>query len=109
MKFLAQNDMGIIRNHKLTLSRDDELDDGDGHLLLEEAKPKIKPPPLYQVVMFNDDYTPMEFVVHVLEAFFTMDREKATRVMLQVHQEGKAVCGVFTRDIAETKRIPDVK
>jgi len=54
-------------------------------------------------MLLNDDYTPMEFVVHVLEAFFTMDREKATRVMLQVHQEGKAVCGVFTRDIAETK------
>lgn len=53
--------------------------------------------------MFNDDYTPMEFVVHVLESFFSMDRERATRTMLQVHKEGKAVCGVYTRDIAETK------
>jgi len=103
MKFLAQNDMGILKHHQLTLNKDDELEHSDGNLLLEEAKPQIKPPPLYQVVMFNDDYTPMEFVVHVLEAFFAMDREKATRVMLKVHQDGKAVCGVFTRDIAETK------
>lgn len=95
--------MGILKHHQLTLNKEDDLEHNDGNLLLEEARPKIKPPPMYQVVMFNDDYTPMEFVVHVLEAFFTMDRENATRVMLKVHQEGKAVCGVFTRDIAETK------
>lgn len=69
----------------------------------QEAPPEVKKPPLYKVVMLNDDYTPMEFVVHVLEAFFGMDRNKATQIMLQVHTRGRAVCGVFTADIAETK------
>lgn len=77
--------------------------DRQGDLAVEEAKPKVKKPPLYKVVMLNDDYTPMDFVVEVLQVFFAMDREKATRVMLTVHTEGKATCGVFTRDIAETK------
>jgi ATP-dependent Clp protease adaptor protein ClpS len=76
---------------------------GDSDLVLQEAKPELKKPPLYQVVMINDDYTPMEFVVLVLQMFFGMEREKATRVMLAVHTQGRAVCGVFTRDIAETK------
>ena len=58
---------------------------------------------MYKVVILNDDYTPMEFVVKVLESFFSMDREKATQVMLHVHNRGKGVCGVFTRDLAETK------
>jgi len=70
---------------------------------VEESKPELKRPPLYKVVILNDDYTPMEFVVQVLELFFGMDREKATRVMLHVHTKGKGVCGVFTRDVAETK------
>ncbi|MHA7878222.1 MAG: ATP-dependent Clp protease adapter ClpS [Saccharospirillum sp.] len=65
--------------------------------------PKLKHPPLYRVVLLNDDYTPMEFVVHILEQFFYMNREKATQVMLTVHIQGKGVCGVYTRDIAETK------
>ena len=69
----------------------------------EEARPRVKRPPLFKVVLINDDYTPMEFVVHVLESFFLMNREKATRVMLHVHTRGKGVCGLFTRDIAETK------
>lgn len=68
-----------------------------------EAKPKLKRPPLYKVILLNDDYTPMEFVVHVLELFFSMPRDKATRIMLQVHTQGKGVCGVFAREIAETK------
>ena len=72
-------------------------------LELQEAKPKVKRPPLYKVMLLNDDYTPMEFVVHVLESFFRMDREKATQVMLHVHTRGVGVCGVFTREIAETK------
>ncbi len=75
-----------------------------GHgLVLEEAAPKLKRPPLYQVVLLNDDYTPMEFVVDVLERIFGMDRTTATRVMLEVHTRGKGVCGVYTYDIAETK------
>ncbi|MEJ2461663.1 MAG: ATP-dependent Clp protease adapter ClpS [Candidatus Thiodiazotropha sp.] len=72
-------------------------------LALQEAKPKLKKPPLYKVIILNDDYTPMEFVVQVLETFFGMDREKATRVMLHVHTRGMGVCGVFTKDVAETK------
>ena len=75
----------------------------DGGTAVETAKPKLKKPPLYQVVLLNDDYTPMEFVVEVLEGFFIMNREQATRVMLQVHTKGKGVCGIYTRDVAESK------
>lgn len=95
--------MEIFENHRWLLSKEGPVRHSDGGLLIEEAQPKLKRPYLYQVIMINDDYTPMEFVVHVLESFFSMDREKATRVMLRVHTEGKAVCGVYTRDIAETK------
>ncbi len=75
----------------------------DDGLAVQESRPKLKKPPMYQVVMRNDDFTPMEFVVHVLEHFFTMDRAKATRIMFHVHTRGKGLCGVFTREIAETK------
>jgi ATP-dependent Clp protease adaptor protein ClpS len=78
-------------------------DIGAGDVAVEAEKPKLKRPPLYKVIMLNDDYTPMEFVVETLETFFGMDREKATRVMLIVHTEGKATCGIFSRDVAETK------
>ena len=76
--------------------------ENDG-LVLEEAKPKLKKPPLYKVVLLNDDYTPMDFVVSVLEMFFNLPREQATRIMLQVHTQGKGVCGIFSKEIAETK------
>ena len=72
-------------------------------LVLEYAKTEIKPPPMYKVVLINDDYTPMEFVIYVLEAFFSMNREAATHIMLNVHTKGKGICGVYPRDIAETK------
>ena len=75
----------------------------DEGLAIEEAKPKLKRPPMYKVILLNDDYTPMEFVVHVLEVFFGMDREGATHIMLNVHTKGAGICGVFTREIAETK------
>ncbi|HHH38850.1 MAG TPA: ATP-dependent Clp protease adapter ClpS, partial [Sedimenticola sp.] len=75
----------------------------DDNLALQESKPKLERPPMYKVMLLNDDYTPMEFVVQVLETFFRMDREKATQVMLHVHTRGVGVCGVFTREIAETK------
>lgn len=78
-------------------------DQNDGVLLVEKSKPQIRKPPMYKVVLLNDDYTPMEFVVLILETFFQMNREKATQVMLHVHTRGKGVCGVFTREIAETK------
>ncbi len=71
--------------------------------MVEPAPPKLQEPSLYHVVLLNDDYTPMEFVVIVLEQFFGMNREKATRIMLNVHTKGKGVCGTYTRDIAETK------
>jgi ATP-dependent Clp protease adaptor protein ClpS len=77
-------------------------DDGRG-LAIEESRPKLKRPPLYRVLLINDDYTPMEFVVEVLQLIFGMDRPKATRVMLEVHTKGKGVCGVYVYEIAETK------
>jgi ATP-dependent Clp protease adaptor protein ClpS len=80
-----------------------EEEDSEGGLALKEAKPELKRPPLFKVVLMNDDYTPMEFVVEVLEVFFRMNREQATHVMLTVHTQGKGVCGIYTRDIAETK------
>jgi ATP-dependent Clp protease adaptor protein ClpS len=86
-------------------SDDDEPlrgDPGDG-LATAESKPKLARPPMYKVLIMNDDYTPMEFVVHVLENFFAMSREKATQLMLAVHTEGNAVAGIFPRDLAETK------
>jgi ATP-dependent Clp protease adaptor protein ClpS len=77
--------------------------DRERGVALEESRPEAQKPPLYQVVILNDDYTPMEFVVSVLETFFSMTRQKATQVMLHVHTRGKGVCGVFTREVAETK------
>ncbi|MCW3481567.1 ATP-dependent Clp protease adapter ClpS [Crenobacter sp. SG2303] len=70
---------------------------------LEASRVRIAPPPLYKVLLLNDDFTPMDFVVEVLQTFFFMDREKATRVMLQVHTQGRGVCGVYTKDVAATK------
>jgi len=84
---------------------DDEHNDhsGYGDLVVENAKPKIKRPSQHKVMLLNDDYTPMEFVVYVLEHFFSMDRQQATQTMLKVHTEGRATCGIFPLDIAETK------
>ncbi len=75
----------------------------DDDLAVKESGPELKRPPMYKVIILNDDYTPMDFVVLVLESFFFMSQEKATQVMLQVHNEGKGVCGLFSRDMAETK------
>ena len=78
-------------------------DDGQGSVVVERQAAKVEPPSLYQVVLLNDDYTPMEFVAHVLKAFFSLDTDQATRVMLHVHQKGVGVCGIFTYEVAETK------
>lgn len=75
----------------------------DHDLVLDEARPRLKRPSLYRVVLINDDFTPMEFVVEVLQSIFGMERTRATRVMLEVHTKGKGVCGVYSYDIAETK------
>src|SRR6187431_68761 len=72
-------------------------------IILEAEKTRVKPPPLYKVLLLNDDYTPMDFVVVVLQTVFGMSREKATQVMLQVHREGMGVCGTYTREIAAAK------
>ena len=77
--------------------------DLEGQLVTLEAKPEVKQPPRYRVVLLNDDYTPMEFVITVLMTFFRMNVEKATQVMLAIHTQGKGVCGIYSRDIAETK------
>ncbi|OOZ42004.1 ATP-dependent Clp protease adapter ClpS [Solemya pervernicosa gill symbiont] len=83
-------------------NKEDQHQHDDG-LTLQEERPKLKKPPMYKVVLVNDDYTPMDFVIEVLERFFSMNREKATQIMLHVHTRGKGICGVFTRDVAETK------
>ena len=85
------------------MSHKDPQREHDYGTLVETAKPAVAKPPLFQVVLLNDDYTPMAFVVAVLETFFAMNRQKATQVMLHVHTRGKGVCGVFTREVAETK------
>jgi ATP-dependent Clp protease adaptor protein ClpS len=94
----------IWKNQPVLNSQGDDLnEDKDSGLVVAPAKPKLMEPPMFKVVMLNDDFTPMEFVIQILQTFFGMNREKATQVMLAVHQTGKAVCGIFTRDIAETK------
>lgn len=75
----------------------------DDDLAIQEAKPTLQKPPLYKVLLLNDDFTPMDFVINILVKFFTMSEEKATRIMLHVHTRGVGVCGVYTKDVAETK------
>ena len=105
MKHPRQHDRTNLPGHLMVGSGNDRDNDGhDGETdVIVKAKPKTKRPSLYKVLLLNDDYTPMEFVVHVLERFFGMDREKATQIMLAVHTQGSAVVGIFPRDIAETK------
>ncbi len=93
------------RYHLIAMSEHDKKDlNPNGHdLAVEEARPKLKRPPLYRVILINDDYTPMEFVVEVLQSIFGMERPNATRVMLEVHTKGKGICGVYDYEIAETK------
>jgi len=85
------------------MSDTNPLHDNDSGLLVQEAKPELKKPPLYKVILLNDDFTPMDFVVEILTDFFHMSQEKATQVMLQVHTQGVGVCGTYSKDVAETK------
>jgi ATP-dependent Clp protease adaptor protein ClpS len=104
-------DMKLTRAYPLLASAGEDGDDGDqggnngrpGVGTVVKAKPKTKKPSMYRVLLLNDDYTPMEFVVHVLERFFNKSREAATEIMLHVHHRGVGVCGVYTYEIAETK------
>ncbi|MEH6628197.1 MAG: ATP-dependent Clp protease adapter ClpS [Motiliproteus sp.] len=91
-----------ISRFRVFMSKEDDQGHDSG-VVTQQAKPALKPPSMYKVFLLNDDYTPMDFVVEVLKIFFNMDEEKATQVMLAIHTQGKAVCGVYTRDIAETK------
>jgi len=77
--------------------------DHDTGFAATTEKPKLKQPPLYKVILINDDYTPMEFVIYVLQRFFSKSAEEATKIMLHVHQNGVGICGVFTYEVAETK------
>lgn len=88
---------------KAQAGREDKGDTERGTSVITRTKPKTKKPSLYRVLLLNDDYTPMEFVIHVLERFFQKDREAATRIMLHVHNHGVGECGVFTYEVAETK------
>lgn len=82
---------------------DSPKEDHDGEVVLQVVPPELKRPPLYAVVLLNDDYTPMDFVIEILQQYFAMNLDQATQVMLTVHYEGKGVAGVYPRDIAETK------
>jgi ATP-dependent Clp protease adaptor protein ClpS len=92
-----------IHYNSILMSDHDIHEETEGDLAVQVDEPQVKQPPMFKVLLLNDDYTPMEFVVHVLESFFNMGRENATRIMLHVHTRGVGVCGVFTREIAETK------
>ena len=78
-------------------------DDGEGTVVAEKQEQRVEPPKLYQVVMLNDDYTPMEFVVLVLQEYFLHDIDTATQIMLKIHHEGRGICGVYSKDVAATK------
>jgi ATP-dependent Clp protease adaptor protein ClpS len=94
----------IVTSHMSKGGRGAPRDNEDGKTsVVTKTRPKTKRPSLYKVLLLNDDYTPMEFVVHVLERFFSKGREEATRIMLHVHQKGVGVCGVYTYEVAETK------
>ncbi len=84
------------------MSNQPEFEDGAG-LEVQEAKPELEEPAQYKVVLLNDDFTPMDFVVNVLEVFFQKNRQEATRIMLEIHTQGKGICGTFSYEVAETK------
>ncbi|WP_330925471.1 ATP-dependent Clp protease adapter ClpS [Candidatus Sororendozoicomonas aggregata] len=95
--------MSKLSRFRLNLGSEGYERESDQAVAVAPEKTQLKPPSMYQVLLLNDDFTPMDFVVDVLEKFFEMPTEKAAQVMLTVHTEGKAVCGIFSRDVAETK------
>ena len=102
MKFMATKSPKSPANPPIPGYKPED-DRGGGAVVLERRTQKTKPPQMYQVVVLNDDYTPMEFVVMVIQEFFNKDRETATQIMLKIHLDGKGVCGVFSKDVAATK------
>ncbi len=105
-KMTAMNTHSGHRPAGAARNNDDDRDGrgaGRGTSVITRTEPKTKKPSLYRVLLLNDDYTPMEFVVHVLERFFQKDRDQATRIMLHVHNHGVGECGVYTYEVAETK------
>ncbi|MEB3766529.1 ATP-dependent Clp protease adapter ClpS [Acinetobacter sp. MD2] len=94
---------GYVDWHIQPMMHDGQNDVDDGDIALQTAPPELKRPPLYVVVLMNDDYTPMDFVIEILQDFFALNLDQATQVMLTVHYEGKGVAGTYPRDIAETK------
>ena len=85
------------------LNKNSEDYESNSSSLFELEEPKLKKPSLYRVILLNDDFTPMEFVIYVIQTFFSYDKEKATQIMLAVHTKGKGVCGIYTKEVAETK------
>ena len=104
MKFMATKSPKTPASPSVPTYKPQKVDgDDNGTVVLERRPQKTKPPQMYQVVVLNDDYTPMEFVVMVIQEFFNKDRETATQIMLKIHLDGKGVCGVFSKDVAATK------
>ena len=104
MKFMATKSPKTPASPSVPTYKPQKVDgDDNGTVVLERRPQKTKPPQMYQVVVLNDDYTPMEFVVMVIQEFFNKDRETATQIMLKIHHDGRGVCGVFTKDVAATK------
>ena len=93
----------MIVDQQIRLVSEDDEQHGHSSIAIAPEETELKPPSMYQVVLFNDDYTPMEFVVEILQVFFNLNKEAATKVMLSVHTAGKGICGTYSRDIAETK------
>ncbi len=105
MKSMATKSPKVPAPQKAPINTPSKPEDGQGGgaVVLERRTQKVMPPQMYQVVLLNDDYTPMEFVVVVIQEFFNKDREAATQIMLKIHLDGKGVCGVFSKDVAASK------
>ncbi len=103
LKVGSHKTMSNLELFRLSLEKEGEEQEGDLDVAVVPEKTRLAPPPMYQVLLLNDDFTPMDFVVEVLEKFFSMPEGKATQTMLMVHTQGKAVCGVYSKDVAETK------
>lgn len=96
--------MHIFKSDCVCSRQDENLEqEFSQDIVTQSTEPELKPPSLFKVIILNDDYTPMDFVVEVLEHFFSMTNENATRIMMQVHTEGRGICGIYPKDIAETK------